>query len=485
MRIAFLWPHANTRYQTLPLAFGVLYANIKDLGHTARMFNLPLEGWRADSPAFREALRDFAPDLVCVSMWAVSFRSAVEAMKVAREVAPRAVRLGGGNYPTLNTEQAWAAGCFDYLLTGEAELAFREFVLRLAAGDREGIDRVPGIYHQRADGTVVRTRSTFVDDLDQLGACDYDFIELPKAHARGYLATLLGPKKKVALFASRGCEYACNFCAAPLMNGQRLRHYSVGFLTRQMRDLYDRHGVRLFYFMDDNATQDRAFFKDLCRGIAAMNLPDLSVELYRGVRLENLDAEMLDLMRRAGFHMLTIAPESGSDRVRKLMRKDMSDDDIRRVARMIKDAGLSLQAYFILGYPGETADERRMSYRLIDDLDLDVFSLHKYMAIPGTATFLKLVRKGAIPRTHTDDSHLIGEGLPNYNGDLPADIDREILGVYARFYATKPWRVVHLLRMASTGGLWRSLRGTVEAGVKAAAGFGRADTLIPSLRELM
>src|SRR5205807_610609 len=152
--------------------------------------------------------------------------------------------------------------------------------------------------------------------------------------------------------------------------------------------------------------------KELCRGIAALGLPKLGLELYRGVRLENLDEELLQLMYAAGFRALTIAPESGSERVRALMRKDMSDSDIRRVAKMIRDAGLSVQGYFIIGYPGETADERRESYRYIYELGLDVFSLHKYMALPGTPAFRKLVTLGKITRDHTDESHLIGESLP-------------------------------------------------------------------------
>ena len=323
------------------------------------------------------------------------------------------------------------------------------------------------------------------DDLDDCARVDWEFLDLERAFARGYMSTIMGPKRKVAMFASRGCEYACHFCAAPLLNGHALRHWSVDFLTREIRHLYDRYRVRRIYFMDDNATQDRAFFKDLCRGIADLGLKRLSVELYRGVRLENLDEEMLHLMRRAGFDMATIAPESGSERVRKLMHKDMADADIRRAAKMIRDAGLSLQAYFIIGYPGETAAERRDSYRYIHELGLDVFSLHKYMALPGTPAFLKLVKQGRIPRDHTDASHLIGEGLPNYNGDLPAEIDREILFAYMKFYARHPWKIVHLLRMASAGGLWRSLSGTARAGLLSMVGRGDASMPVPAIRELM
>jgi len=485
MRIALIWPHANTVYQTIPISLGILYSTIKDQGHEVRIFNLPLEGWRADSPEFHAAIGEFQPDLIGVSAWAVSFRSAVEAVRAAKVRVPHAVTLCGGMYPTLNADQAWSPGIFDYLILGEAEHSFPAFVRLLAAGDREAILQIPGIYHRKPDGAVVRLRPLVHDDLDDCARVDWDFIQLERSFSRRYMSTMLGPKRKVAMFATRGCEYSCNFCAAPLLNGQALRHWSVDFVTREIRMLYERFGIRMIYFMDDNGTQDRAFFKDLCRGIADLGLHDLTIELYRGVRLENLDEEMVDLMKKAGFEMLTIAPESGSERVRKLMKKDMQDVDIRRAAKMIRDAGLSVQGYFIVGYPGETAEERRQSYRYIYELGLDVFSLHKYMALPGTATFLKLVKQGRIPRDHTDESHLIGEGLPNYNGDLPAEIDREILFQYAKFYARAPWKIVHLLRMASAGGLWRSLSGTTRAGVLSVFGRGDVGLPLPSIREPM
>ncbi len=461
MRISLIWPPACTVYQTLPLSLGLLYSSIRDQGHTVRLFNLPLEGWRADSPEFARAIADFAPDLIGATAWPMAFPSAVAAVRTAKARAPHATCVVGGNYATLNPEQAWKSGVFDYVVTGEAERTFPEFVRLLAAGDRAGLAQLPGMYFHRADGTVVRNRNVFHDDLDASGAVDYDFIELDRALRRGYMRTILGPRRKVAMFATRGCEYACHFCTAPLMNGTRLRHYSVAYLTREIRTVYERHGVRMITFMDDNATQDVPFFKDLCRGIIALGLRDLVIELYRGIRLEHLDEEMLGLMKRANFKAVTIAPESGAERVRQLMHKDMRTEDIVRAARLVKGAGLWLQGYFILGYPGETAAERRATYRMIHELDFDSVELHKYMALPGTANFLKLAKEGRLDRAHTDEAHINGDALPNYNGDGDA-VDRELFVEYTRFFLRKPRRVRPLLHLVSTGGMWRTFRGVTR-----------------------
>jgi radical SAM superfamily enzyme YgiQ (UPF0313 family) len=476
MRIAFIWPHGCTDYQTIPLSLGLLQSSIDGSGHVSKMFNLPLEGWRADDPAFQAALKEFQPGLVAISAWAVSFKSSVSAAMTAKACVPEATVLLGGNYPTLSPVEAWAPGCFDYLLMGEAERTFPVFVERLAAGDREGLARIDGIYFVNAQGEVVTTpRPPLEADLDALGVIDYGFIELERALKGGYLATAIGPKRKASMMLSRGCEYNCRYCTAQWMYGRDLRHYSVEYLARQIRLLYDRYRVREIIFQDDNATQGRTFFMDLLRGIIALGMPDMEFEFGRGVRLETLTEEMLDLMKRAGFKRVTIAPESGSDRIRDMMGKDMRRESIENAARLIRAAGLSLQGYFIVGYPSETPEERQETYRMIRELKFDVFSLHKYQAIPGSTAFRQLVAKGQVTPDHTDEAHLIGDPLPNYNNEDPKVLDKEILKTYARFYVTRPWRLVNLLRMASLGGLARAVFGTIRDGVASMLGRSRPD----------
>lgn len=211
----------------------------------------------------------------------------------------------------------------------------------------------------------------------------------------------------------------------------------------------------------------------------------VTVDLYRAVQRENLDEEMLHLEPIAGFKTLTIAPESGSDRVRKLMEKDMRDADIRRAAAMIRAAGLSLQGYFKIGYPGETSAERRTSYDLIYELGLDVFGLHKFMPLPGTASFLKLIEEGRITRDYLSEAHFVGEERSNLNGELPANIDREILFEDIKFYARHPWKIIALLRLASAGGPWRAFSGATRRGMLSLIGRSRPMVLALSIREPM
>ena len=482
MKIAFLWPPANSVEETLPLPFGLLFDVIRGHGHEVRLFNLPLEGWQPDAPEFLDAIGAFAPDLVGATAWPMSFTSSVATVRAVRQRLPGATYIIGGNYASLNPEVTYDTGLFDYVLMGEAERTFPRFLELLAARDRDGLAALEGIYFRDEAGHIVRNRNVFHADLDALGAFDYEFMELDRAIERGYQRTFLGARRKAPIIATRGCPYACHFCTVPAMNGTAPRHYSVGYLVGQITALYQKHSVRHINFMDDNPTMELDFFKELCRAIVARKkdgtLRGLVLENYRGTRLEHLDPEVCVLMKQAGFRHVVIAPESGSPRVRTMMNKEMSDEAVWAAVRMIKAAGLKLHGFFLVGYPGETVEERRQTYRFVREADFDAFKLHKFIALPGTASFRKLVKDGHIEEVYTPEGYLLGNPLPNFNQDDPYDVDREIFGEYAKFYLRFPWRIQELLRMAPVSMLWRALIGITRG---AGAALGLVAKVMPSL----
>ena len=76
------------------------------------------------------------------------------------------------------------------------------------------------------------------------------------------------------------------------------------------------------------------------------------------LRLDDLTPTILDLLRRSGERTITIAPETGSDRLRRVINKTVTNDEILRAAEMIFAAGFeNLKLYFMIGLPTETDDD--------------------------------------------------------------------------------------------------------------------------------
>lgn len=459
MKIAFFWPSDYAREETVPIVWGLLYDRIRDFGHDVRLFNLSLEGWAPDEPQLLREVEAMQPDLVCLTGWPTTVASMFETADAMRPLLPRATFVMGGTYATLNPHVAYDLGRLDYVLCGEAEKTFPLFVQHLAAGDVEAIAQLPGIYFRRPDGGVVQRPAQRQASLDDMGEVDWEFLRLRTYFERGYMRTAIGARYKAPLFATRGCPYSCHFCTVPLVHGKATRHWSPELIAARIQHLYDTYQVRHINFMDDNPTQHMEQWKAVLRAIIALGLRDLVLETYRGVRLERLDPEMLGLMRQAGFQHITIAPESGSDAVRDLMQKSMKRDAIVSAARMIREAGLGLQGFFLVAFPGETAPQRQQTYRFIRELRFDLFKIHQFLPLPGTAAFQLLADAGVVPATYTPRGFLLGSKLPNFNGDPPERIEREILWMYASFYAMKPWKVTHLLRGSPLIGIQRAVRG--------------------------
>jgi radical SAM superfamily enzyme YgiQ (UPF0313 family) len=94
------------------------------------------------------------------------------------------------------------------------------------------------------------------------------------------------------------------------------------------------------------------------------------------LRLDDLTPTILDLLRRSGERTITIAPETGSDRLRRVINKTVTNDEILRAAELIFAAGMdNLKLYFMIGLPTET-DEDLVAIRDLTVQLRDVMMAH-------------------------------------------------------------------------------------------------------------
>ena len=141
---------------------------------------------------------------------------------------------------------------------------------------------------------------------------------------------------------SRGCGRHCRFCVA-------------GYMTRPPRprnvDSITDH-VRLG--LVGAAVFDHPDAEGICRSIV-----DSGGEFtVSSIRMETVTPAMAELMVKGGQKTLTIAPEAGSDRLRKVINKCVSEEDIFSAVKTAKLAGISrVKLYFMIGLPTETDED--------------------------------------------------------------------------------------------------------------------------------
>jgi magnesium-protoporphyrin IX monomethyl ester (oxidative) cyclase len=181
------------------------------------------------------------------------------------------------------------------------------------------------------------------------------------------------------------------------MNGKKLRKRPYETIIEEIDTLYEDFAVRGFSIIDDNFTLDIEWCKGLLRRIIDRDYKDARFATPNGVRVEHLDAELLQLMRKAKWQDVIFAPESGSRKTLKRMHKTIKLGEIPRKVQMVRDAGLECSAFMMMGFPGETVGDiwESIVFAVRARFDRVFFSI--YQPLPGTLTYNDLVDNKEIP----------------------------------------------------------------------------------------
>lgn len=391
-KICLIWPPGFLLAYSIPLPLALLKSNLEHTGCEVKIIDCVLNGWRADSPDLLREVAEFGPDLVGVSTWSPMFPEAAQILGRVKELNPAIITALGGPHATTYYQSVMAFPQIDYAFRGEAERSFARFVAGWQAGNLDPRE-IPGLVYR--EGGQLRDNAMDRPELDSLALPDFDAIHLHAYNRRGYRWN--SPKVNNApLWVTRGCPYRCQYCSSPTLNGREIRKHGIEYMMRQIRILYADHGVRWFNIIDDNFTFDVPFAKEFCRAVIALRLKGAGFGTPNGIRMSRGDPELWSLMKAAGWRHLIIAPESGSQHTLQLMKKDLQLGIVPKKVAEIKAAGLKVQAFFIVGYPGETPADIRETFRLIRRCRFNFAFLANFQPLPGTPVYMDLVARGEI-----------------------------------------------------------------------------------------
>ncbi len=250
------------------------------------------------------------------------------------------------------------------------------------------------------------------------------------------------------IITTRGCPYACNYCAGSLMHGRKIRKRSAESIIEEMEYLMKVHGVKEFHIEDDNFTFNKDHVFDLCRGIRQKNLKAFFT-LPNGVRLDKLDDEILGELKATGFYSFSIGIESGSQETLKRMSKALDLSLVRDTIVRIRKYDFELKGYFMIGYPGETKNDIIETIQYAKSLDLDRAYFTMYIPLPGTKDFQMLEQLGKISIKELQWQHFYTKGktIPPFVPDGMTSDELQALAhlAYRDFYV-RPRIILKILK---------------------------------------
>jgi radical SAM family uncharacterized protein len=150
----------------------------------------------------------------------------------------------------------------------------------------------------------------------------------------------------------RGCYRGCRFCQAGFIY-RPVRTKSVKTLTEQACSLVKNSGFDELG-LNSLSTGDYPHLKELIKSLKE-NLPDDVHLALPSLRLDSFDGEFVQESRKSS---LTFAPEAGTQRLRDVINKDITEEDVERGLNMAFDNGYTgIKLYFMFGLPTETEED--------------------------------------------------------------------------------------------------------------------------------
>jgi radical SAM superfamily enzyme YgiQ (UPF0313 family) len=313
--------------------------------------------------------------------------------------------MAGGITTFLNPEPL--ALFFDFFLLGEAEATLEEFLeafreiknhrvvrqeaLKVLAGAVKSL-YVPSLYRIRyhKDGTI-RSR----EPLESVAPEKIKVLRPKLAEMPIRTSTLLTPESefadRVLIELGRGCARSCRFCAAgyvyrpprvhekssllKAVSGVLEKHASVGLLSACVSDIPGIEEITGFILREGGR---------------------FSVS---SLRADSLTQPLVEHLRDVGQKTVAVAPEAGSERLRKVVNKHLSRDQILEAVRVIGAAGdFSLRLYFLIGLPTETLEDVSEVLELVKSIK---HHLVKEAATRGRMRQIKLSINCFIPKPFT------------------------------------------------------------------------------------
>ena len=378
-----------------PYTLALLAALLRNAGHEIRLIDATAERLDMSQVAQRLDADGFTPTLIVFPTTTPTLDADVAALIALKSRYRAPLFCFGPHASTTPAESMARAAGVDGMFVGEPE----DGIMQLAGLD--SLDRLAEIPNLtwRNGATIVphRAHGTFAGFLDAPYPA-WDLLKLDR-----YSLPLVD-KSYVLVETSRGCPYSCDFCVAPIHQSHKFRERSAKALVDQIERSYRELGIEFFYLWGDTVTLNVKSFTAFCDELISRNLP---IQWFGNARADNLtDPAFVHRLKRAGCWMLALGIESESEDIRKDMVKRLERKKIETAFANMRAAGIKSFAFFIYGYPGETAQTMDQTTRYAIDLDPDFANFYPAVPYPGTALYDKCVRDGLLRPEEADWSKM-------------------------------------------------------------------------------
>lgn len=396
MKVLLIKPLSESHYFVQPIGLGYLATSLRKENFKVGIIdgvkdNLTLK-------KLRYVLIKNKPEVVGISFFSCDFSMIKKYCKVIKATDKNIILILGGPHVTGVKEEIFDDfPLIDFAFAGEIETVFPQFLKKVQ--NKKDYSKTPGLIF-RKKGKIVSNAPVVEEDLDKLGIPAWDLMD-PRKYPKAPQGAVFRNWPIAPIMTARGCPYQCTYCAGKLTTGQRIRKRSIANIMEEVDLLYNEYGIREIHIIDDTFTTDKQLVKEFCTAIRQKGIK-ISLTFPNGVRLNNLDDEILSWLKGAGCYAVSVGIESGSQKILNDMKKGLTLGMIREKTKLVKKYGIDMNGFFIVGYPTENKQTILETIKFAKSLPLKRAHFSTFLPLPGTEATRIAQEMGLIKKIEWD-----------------------------------------------------------------------------------
>jgi len=444
------------QYASLPpLGIAYIASVLEENGFEVDCVDAAFEklGWKN----IRQMISHKNPDIVGIPVTTIMFKQAIQTAKIIKEFDSNIKILMGGPHATTDPNSLLKYKFVDFAIRGEGEYTTLELVKNF-----NKIAKIRGLSYKKNRRIVHNPERNFITDLDELPYPARHFFDIKKYRGQFNDGIFyVGYKPQTHIMASRGCPFRCTFCSK--IFGRTLRLRNPIKVVDEMEMLKNDYGIKEVMFFDDNIFVNMKWIQNFCKELINRNL---NISWKAQSRVEITEAN-LKLAKKSGCNYLFFGIESGSNRVLKLMKKDMNLRQAEKIFTMCHKFGINTHAFLIIGYPGERLNDIKKTEKFIRKVKPDSVSFFHATPFPGSELY-DIIKKNGHRIPSYEDYYLIGDGKSGYESEISKELLSKCIHNYflpfLRYHDPSPYirslfasSMRHFLKRIGNPYLWQSL----------------------------
>jgi len=304
-----------------------------------------------DKNAFIDTVRAHCPDIIGISIRTSALSYSTQMAEWLDEALPDIFVMAGMYHPSLAPDEVINLRGIDAVCIGEGEYPCLDFVNYYARNGKLNL-KADSFWVKDLDGTVYKNPvRPFITDLDTLPFPDISIFNYCNLRSNVQQNT-------AEVIVSRGCVYSCTYCANAQLrniypnnaNYARFRSPENAILLLE-RILEKDPKIECFSFNDAILN----VFEDWFYEFTALYKERIKKKFVCNLRVELINEKMVAELAQSGCYLVTIGLENGNEEFRsKYLHRTMQNDHVVKVSHMLKNAGIIVNAYNIIGLPYET-----------------------------------------------------------------------------------------------------------------------------------